>query len=65
MDEKVFTISSLVTIFEYFEALCWKDIKTSILPDYQLELTGLDKPQKIAYNKPESNARFSEILHFH
>ena len=48
MDEKVFTISSLVTIFEYFEALCWKDIKTSILPDYQLELT--DEAKKFILN---------------
>ena len=38
MNEKVFTINSLVSIFEYFETLCWKEIKNNVLPDYQLDL---------------------------
>ena len=48
MDEKVFTINSLVSIFEYFEALCWKEIKNNILPDYQIELSEENK-QYITY----------------
>ena len=38
-EEKVFTINSLVSIFEYFESLCWKEIKKNILDDYKLELS--------------------------
>ena len=37
-DKESFTINSLVSIFEYFEYLCWNEIKKNILPDYQLEL---------------------------
>jgi len=33
-----FTVKTLVPIFEYFERLCWEDIKKNILPDYQLEI---------------------------
>jgi len=38
MEEKVFTINTLVSIFEYFEALCWDDIKKDVLLDYKIEL---------------------------
>jgi len=38
-DNQVFTIDSLVSIFEHFESLCWKAMKKNILPDYQLELS--------------------------
>ena len=37
-DQKIFTVKALVPIFEYFEKLCWEDIKKNVLPDYQLEL---------------------------
>ena len=37
-DKESFTINSLVSIFEYFEYLCWNEIKKNILLDYQLEL---------------------------
>ena len=37
--QKVFTVNSLVSIFEYFESLCWNEIKKNILPDYQLDLS--------------------------
>ena len=49
MDEKVFTINSLVSIFEYFEALCWKEIKNNILPDYQIELSEENKQYMTYY----------------
>ena len=38
-EEKAFTLNSLVSIFEYFESLCWKEIKKNILIDYRLELS--------------------------
>ena len=37
-DEKIFTINSLVSIFEFFEGLCWKEMQKNILFDYQLDL---------------------------
>ena len=37
-NQQIFSIDTLVPIFEYFEALCWKSIKNNILPDYQLKL---------------------------
>ena len=37
-DQKAFTVMTLVPIFEYFEKLCWEDIKKNVLPDYKLEL---------------------------
>ena len=33
-----FTANTLIPIFEYFEKLCWEDIKKNVLPDYQLEI---------------------------
>ena len=49
MEEKIFTINSLVTIFEYFESLCWKDIKNNILEDYKLEIPEDSKKIIIEY----------------
>ena len=49
MEEKILTINSLVSIFEYFEALCWKDIKTNILVDYQIEIPAESKKKIIEY----------------
>ena len=39
MDAQIFSIDSLVSIFEHFEALCWKEMKKNLLPDYQLQLS--------------------------
>ena len=60
MDEKVFTINSLVCIFEYFEALCWKDIKDKILIDYKLELP--DETKKYILNYFEENKNKETII---
>ena len=38
-EEQAFTINTLVSIFEYFEALCWKEMQKNILFDYKLELS--------------------------
>ena len=37
-DKASFTVNSLVTFFEYFEDLCWNEIKKNIPQDYQIEL---------------------------
>ena len=43
-EEKSFTINTLVSIFEYLETLCWKQIKENILPDYNIKLP--EEPKK-------------------
>ena len=53
--EKVFTINSLVSVFEYFEALCWKDMSKNILPDYQLELSDESKKFVVEYFEKNKN----------
>lgn len=42
-NEQIFSIDTLVPIFEYFEALCWKSMKKNILPDYKLNVPGETK----------------------
>jgi len=37
-DKNCFTINSLVSFFEYFEDLCWNQIKKHIPSNYQLEI---------------------------
>ena len=48
-EDKCFTVNSLVSIFEYFEALCWKEMKKNILLDYKLELPEDTKHKIIEY----------------
>ena len=48
-EDKCFTVNSLVSIFEYFEALCWKEMKKNILLDYKLELPEDTKQKIIEY----------------
>ena len=38
-DQKIFTVMTIVSIFEYFEKLCWEDIRKNVLQDYQIELS--------------------------
>ena len=54
-EEKIFTINSLIPIYEYFEALCWKDIKTYILEDYKLEIPEESKKNIIEYFEKNKN----------
>ena len=37
-DSQLFTVNSLMGIFDYFESLCWKEIKKFIPEDYNLDL---------------------------
>ena len=39
LNEPIFSIDCLVSIFEYFECLCWTDMKKYMLKDYQLLIT--------------------------
>ena len=43
INDKIFTVNSLIDIFNYFEALCWTEIKSNIPPDYQQDI-----PQNIS-----------------
>ncbi len=52
---KVFTINSLVSIFEHFESLCWSEIRKNILPDYQLELSEEAKIYIVTYFEKNKN----------
>ena len=60
IEKKIFTVNSLVPIFEYFEALCWKDIKTTILEDYKLEMPEESKKNIIEYF--EKNKMKSKLI---
>ena len=55
MEEKIFTINSLVSIFEYFEALCWDDIQANILIDYKLEMSEESKKSVLEYFEKNKN----------
>ena len=57
MNEKVFTINSLVSIFEYFEALCWPQISKNILEDYSLILSEESKKHILDYFKNIENEK--------
>ena len=48
-EDKIFTINTLVSIFEYFEALCWKEMQKNILLDYKLEIDEKTKQYIIDY----------------
>ena len=55
MNEKIFTINSLVSMFEYFEALCWPQINQNILEDYTLVLSEESKKHVLDYFKKIEN----------
>ena len=55
MNEKIFTINSLVSTFEYFEALCWTQINKNILEDYNLVLSEESKKYVLDYFKKNEN----------
>ena len=57
MDEKIFTINNLVCIFEYFEALCWPQIKKNILEDFSLVLSEESKKHVLDYFKKIENEK--------
>ena len=48
-EDKCFSVNALVSIFEYFEALCWKEIKKNIFLDYQSELPEDEKQKIVEY----------------
>ena len=53
-DLNLFTVNSLIPIFDYFEALCWKDMKKNIPIDYQDDVPEHTKNYIIEYfNKNE------------
>ena len=54
-DKNSFSVNSLVSIFEYFEALCWKDIKNNILIDYQIDLSEESKIYILDYFENKQN----------
>jgi len=37
-NEKVFTVNSLISIYEYFESLCWEENEENIMLDYKSDL---------------------------
>ena len=57
MKENVFSINSLVSIFEYFEAICWKEINKNILPDYKLDLPDRIKDYILEYFESIKNEK--------
>ena len=63
---QVFTIDSLVSIFEHFEALCWKAMKKNILPDYQLEISPPEMKKYIIeyFDKNKDQKKLINIKNF-
>ena len=39
LGEKIFSLNTLVSIFEYFEALCWKEIRKKVAEDCKLKIS--------------------------
>ena len=58
--QKIFTINSLVSIFEYFESLCWNEIKKNVPPDYQLNLA--DEPKKFILDYFENIKKEDKLI---
>ena len=56
------TIDSLVATFEYFEALCWKEIQKQILPDYKLNIIDEDKKYINEYFQKIENKNSINLL---
>ena len=56
----LFSIDCLVPFFEYFETLCWKEIKESILTDYKNLLT--DEIRKHILNYFEKNNSHESLI---
>ena len=64
-NEDIFTIDTLVPIFEYFEALCWPSIKKNIPCDYQIKLPEDTKKYIIDYfEKNKNNNKLINIINF-
>jgi len=63
-EEKAFTINSLVSIFEYFESLCWKEIKKKILEDYKLKLSEEVTKKIIDYFNQKDEGKLINKLNF-
>ena len=55
VDEKLFSINCLISIFEIFEALCWNEIKNNISIDYKLILEGETIKKIIKYFEDNNN----------
>ena len=55
-----FTVNSLVSIFEYFEDLCWEDIKKYIPPDFKETIN--DKDGKEIYHYFEKNKNNKKLI---
>ena len=65
LKKNIFTVNSLVSIFEFFEAICWKDFQKNILPDYKLELTDKTKDYICDYfGKSESENKIINKKNF-
>jgi len=67
-DKNSFTINSLVSFFEYFEDLCWNQIKKHIPSNYQLEINDNTKQYILNYfnnispNKKINKKNFTTAL---
>ena len=53
----LFPVDSLISIFDYFEALCWKDMKKNIPIDYQKEIPENVKNDIISYFDKNENKK--------
>ena len=59
-EDKLFTVDSLISIFDYFESLCWKDMKKNIPIDYQEDVPENAKQYITSYF--EKNEKENKII---
>ena len=58
--QKAFTVNSLVSIFEYFEALCWNEIKKKVPADCQIKLG--EEPKQFIIDYFEKNKKEEKLI---
>jgi hypothetical protein len=56
-ESELYTVDSLISIFDYFEALCWKDMKKNIPIDYQEDVPENAKQYIISYFEKNENEK--------
>ena len=54
-EQNLFTVNSLISIFDYFEALCWKDMIKNIPFDFQEDVPEKAKEYMISYFDKNKN----------
>ena len=60
--QKYFTLMTLVPIYEYFEKLCWEEIKKNVLLDYQIKIDEKIKKHILKYFDDNENKNKKDLI---